>query len=170
MQVIYILKFKINIKKNRKERKTKEQLILFASGLGDLGWVTSLGPEQAGSPGGTVLGLRALGGICQPMSPSRRWTWASCSPLHESTISRSRGPPAAELNLFPPKDGGVSGLEELCKVPWAPCLLVAGFPPPASFLRVTPLRGQLPLPRGVAIIGIAWGMKGKGEEVRRHTP
>ena len=45
MQVIYILKFKINIKKNRKERETKELLILFASGLGDLGWVTSLGPE-----------------------------------------------------------------------------------------------------------------------------
>ena len=45
MQVIYILKFKINIKKNRKERETKELLILSASGLGDLGWVTSLGPE-----------------------------------------------------------------------------------------------------------------------------
>ena len=45
MQVIYILKFKINIKKNRKERETKELLILFASGLGDLSWVTSLGPE-----------------------------------------------------------------------------------------------------------------------------
>ena len=79
-------------------------------------------------------------------------------------------PPAAELNLVPPKDGGVSGLEELCKVLWAPCLLVAGFPAPASFLRVTPLRGQVPLQSGVAIIGIAWGMKAKGEEIRRHKP
>ena len=79
-------------------------------------------------------------------------------------------PPAAEPTLAPPKDGGVSGLEELCKVLWAPCLLVAGFPAPASFLRVTPLRGQVPLQSGVAIIGIAWGMKAKGEEIRRHKP
>ena len=71
---------------------------------------------------------------------------------------------------MPPKDGGVSGLEELGKMLWAPCLLVAGFPPPASFLRVTPLRGQVPLQSGVAIIGTAWGMKGKREEIRRHKP
>ena len=79
-------------------------------------------------------------------------------------------PPAAALNLVPPKDGRVSGLEKLCKVPRALCLLVVGFLPPASFLRVTPLRGQVPLQSGVAIIGTAWGMKGKGEEVRRHKP
>ena len=103
MQVIYILKFKINIKKNRKERKTTEQLILFASGLGDLGWVTSLGPEQAGSAGGTVLGLRALGRICQPMSHPPRWTWASCSRLHEPTVSRSRGPSCSRTNPGAPK-------------------------------------------------------------------
>ena len=102
MQVIYILKFKINIKKNRIERKTKELLALFPSGFGDLVWVTSLGPEQAGSAGGTVLGLRALGRICQPMSPPPRCTWASCSPLHESTVSRSRGP-SCRTKSIPPK-------------------------------------------------------------------
>ena len=75
----------------KKESKTKELLTLFPSGLGTWAGVTLLGPEQAGSPGGAVLGLRALGRICQPISPPPRWTWTSCPPLHESTVSRSCG-------------------------------------------------------------------------------
>ena len=37
VQITYILKFKINVP-GKKERKTKELLTLFPSGLGDLGW------------------------------------------------------------------------------------------------------------------------------------
>ena len=77
-------------------------------------------------------------------------------------------PPAAEPTRVPPKDGGGSGLEELGKVLWAPCLLVAGFPPPASFLRVTPLRGQLLLQSGVAIVEICPGIKAQ-REGRKHS-
>ena len=98
------------------------------------------------------------------------WTWTACSPLHEPTISRSGDPPAAEPTLAPPKDGGVSGLEELCKVLWAPCLLVAGFPPPASFLRVTPLRGQLLLQSSVAIVEICRGIKAQREGRKETQP
>ena len=90
-------------------------------------------------------------------------------PLCMSLQSPDPGdPPAAEPTLVPPKDGGVSGLEELCRVLWAPCLLVAGFPPPASFFRVTPLRGQLLLQSGVAIVEICPGIKAQ-REGRKHS-
>ena len=88
VQITYILEFKINIT-GKKDKRTADSVPLgpWAPGLASHSW--SL--EQAGSPGGAVLGLRALGRICQPISPQPRWTWTFCSPLHESTISRSCG-------------------------------------------------------------------------------
>ena len=124
------------------------------------------------SPGGTVLGLRALGRVCQANSPPPPHPHGHGLPVPLCISPQSADPgdpPAAEPTLAPPKDGGVSGLEELCKVLWAPCLLVAGFPPPASFLRVTPLRGQLLLQSGVAIVEICRGIKAQREEGRRHS-
>ena len=60
-------------------------------------------------------------------------------------------------------------MEELCIVPWALHLLVMGlgFPPPASFLRVTPPVDDTPFCRVVLQSGSVLGMEGKGEEVRR---
>ena len=128
--------------------------------------------SRLGFPGGTVLGLRALGRVCQANSPPPIPPHHGLGipvPLCMSPQSPDPGdPPAAEPTLVPPKDGGVSGLEELCKVLWAPCLLVAGFPPPASFFRVTPLRGQLLLQSGVAIVEICPGIKAQ-REGRRHS-
>ena len=162
---------RIQNKHNRKERKTKELLTLFPSGLEHLGWRPTPGAWAGWVPRRGCPGAEGAGEDMPANKPPTPLDMDFLFPsawVHNLQILWD--PPAAELNLVLPKDGGVSGLEELCKVPRAPCLLVVVFPPPASFLRVTPLRGQVPLQSGVAIIGIAWGMKGKGEEVRRHKP
>ena len=128
--------------------------------------------SRLGSPGGTVLGLRALGRVCQANSPPPIPPHHGLGipvPLCMSPQSPDPGdPPAAEPTLVPSKDGGGSGLEKLCKVLWALCLLVAGFRPPASFLRATPLRGQLFLQSDVAIVEICPGIKAQ-REGRRHS-
>ena len=100
---------------------------LFPSGLGDLGcWHI----PEAWVPRWTVVGLTELGEMCWPMSPAPQ----ACVPAPLCTSPQPPdpgGPPA-------PKGCGASGLEELWKGPWAPCLPVLGFPPPASFLGVAP--------------------------------
>ena len=138
--------------------------------LGTWAGVTSLESEQAWVPRRDCPGLRALGRVCQANSPPPHGLGLPV-PLCISPQSPDPGdPPAAEPALAPPKDGGVSGLEELCKVLWAPCLLVAGFPPPASFLRVTPLRGQLLLQSSVAIVEICRGIKAQREGRKETQP
>ena len=59
------------------------------------------------------------------------------------------GPSCSETTPTAPKGRGASGLEELWKALWAPCLLVLEFPPPASFLRVAPPMDESTLPRVV---------------------
>ena len=161
---------RIQNKHNRKERQ-KNCWLCSPRALGTWAGVTLLEPGAGWVPRRGCPGVEGAGEDMPANKPPTPLDMDFLFPsawVHNLQILWD--PPAAELNLVLPKDGGVSGLEELCKVPRAPCLLVVGFPPPASFLRVTPLRGQVPLQSGVAIIGIAWGMKGKGEEVRRHKP
>ena len=51
------------------------------------------------------------------------------------------------------------------KIPWAPCLLVLGFPPPASFFTVTPSMDESTLHRvGVKGTGICPGDGGRKKE------
>ena len=114
-------------------------LTLFPSGLVTWAAATSLKLRQAEYLGWTVLGLREAGRMCQSMSPVP-WTGVS-SPPHRPTASRSwqfRCSRRSETIPTAPKGCGASGLEELWKAPWAACLQVMGFPPSASFLRVTP--------------------------------
>ena len=155
-------------KKKKKQNKTEESILLRPW---DLGWChipgvwVDLGPQTGlswswgsgeGAPGNeprTVTDMNFL-------FPS---VWAH-------SLQIQAGPPAAEPAIVPPKDGGASGLEEFCKVPWALRLLVVGlgFPPPASFLSVTPPVDDTPFCRVVLRLGSVLGMEGKGEEVRRH--
>ena len=127
--------------------------------------------SRLGSPGGTVLGPRALGRVCQANSPPppTPWTWTAYSPLHEPTVSRSRGPSCSRANPGAPKgwwrlragralQSALGTMSPGDRVP----------PPPASFLRVTPLRGQLLLQSGVAILEICPGIKAQ-REGRRHS-
>ena len=68
-----------------------------------------------------------------------------------------------------PKGCGASGLEELWKAPWAQCLLVLGFPPSASFLRVTPPMDESTLPRVVLQeLGFVQGTGVRKEEGMGH--
>ena len=76
------------------------------------------------------------------------------------------GSSCSETTPTAPKGPGASGLEELLKAPWAPRLQVMGFPPPASFLRVTPPMMKAPPQHGVAGIGMCPGDRGK--EGRRN--
>lgn len=137
--------------------------------MGTWAGVTSLESEQAWVPRRDCPGAEGAGEGLPGKQPPPHGLGLPV-PLCMSLQSPDPGdPPAAEPTLAPPKDGGVSGLEELCKVLRAPCLLVAGFPAPASFLRVTPLRAQLLLQSGVAIVEICRGIKAQREEGRRHS-
>ena len=132
--------------------------------------VTSLKPGQAWVPWMDRLGTEE-GGEDMPVNepfPMHLVCLFLSAPTHNLQIQA--GPPAAEPAIVPPKDGGASGLEEFCKVPWALRLLVVGlgFPPPASFLRVTPPVDDTRFCRVVLQSGSVLGMEGKGEEVRRH--
>ena len=124
--------------------------------------VTSLEPEQA-----SVSRLKALGAggagsrKCAPYN-GPRGPLAICM----STQSPDPGPPAEKphlLQLLHPQNGGASGLEKLCTVPWAPC--VPYFPTPASVLRAAPLTDDSTLCRVVfQKLECILGIKGKGEE------
>ena len=145
--------------------------MLFPSGLVTWAAAISLKPRQAECLGWTVSGLREVGRMCQSMSPVP-WTGVS-SPPHRPTASRSwqfRCSRRSETIPTAPKGCGASGLEELWKAPWAPCVQVMGFPPPASFLRVTPLRGQLLLQSSVAIVEICRGIKAQREGRKETQP
>ena len=50
----------------------------------------------------------------------------------------------AKTCLGHPEDGGPFGREDFGKVTSSPHLLVVGFPPPASFLTVSPLGEEAP--------------------------
>ena len=79
VQITYILKFKINIT-GKKERKTKELLTLFSSGLGDLGWHHVPGARAGWVPRGGSPGAEGAGEgmpANQPPSPVSR----SCGTL-----------------------------------------------------------------------------------------
>ena len=71
------------------------------------------------------------------------------------------GPPAVKLRLLHLKDVGPLGW----KSSRAPCLLVLGFPPPASFLGVAPPMDETTLHRvGVKATGICPGDGGRKNE------
>ena len=115
-----IHQYEIQITKRACQLYSPQALVTWAPG-------TSLKP---GSPGWTVVGLTELGEMCWPMSPA---PWACMpAPLCTGPQSPDPGHPPA------PTGCGVSGLGELRTGPWAPCLPVLGFPPPASFLGVAP--------------------------------
>lgn len=115
-----IHQYEIQITKRACQLYSPQALVTWAPG-------TSLKP---GSPGWTVVGLTELGEMCWPMSPA---PWACMpAPLCTGLQSPDPGHPTA------PTGCGASGLGELRTGPWAPCLPVLGFPPPASFLGVAP--------------------------------
>ena len=134
--------------------------------------VTCLESEQAWVPRRDCPGAEGAGeglpGKQPPHSPTP-WTWTAYSPLHEPTVSRSRGPSCSRANPGAPKgwwrlragralQSALGTMSPGDRVP----------PPPASFLRVTPLRGQLLLQSGVAILEICPGIKAQ-REGRRHS-
>ena len=134
--------------------------------------VTFLESEQAWVPRRDCPGAEGAGeglpGKQPPHSPTP-WTWTAYSPLHEPTVSRSRGPSCSRANPGAPKgwwrlragralQSALGTMSPGDRVP----------PPPASFLRVTPLRGQLLLQSGVAILEICPGIKAQ-REGRRHS-
>ena len=140
MQTTYTLGFKT-------DRQTKKDCGLSSpQALGTWAGVTYLEPEQAwvprldcGGAEGAAEGVQAM----WPLPPSVDLDFLFPSAWGH-TLQTQGDPPAAKPSLVPPEDGGVSGLEELCKVPWAKCLLLVGFPPPASFLGVAHLRRTAP--------------------------
>ena len=131
---------------------------------GLLAYPWSLG--RLGSRGWTVMGLMELGRMYQPMSPAP-WTWRACSPLHGPTTSRPRGSSCSETMPTAPKGCGASGLKELWKSPWAPCLLVLGFQPPASFLGVSPPMDESTL--YIVVLKDLGFVQGMGERRRNGT-
>ena len=62
---------------------------------------------------------------------------SACAPNLQIQV----GSAAEKPRLLHPKNGGASGLEKLCTVPWAPC--VPYFPTPASVLRAAPLTDDM---------------------------
>ena len=135
-------------------------LTLFPSGLGDLGcchipeaWA-GLVPKD-----GLSWGWRSWGGCASqwalPHGPGEPFPLCiSPQPLDAGTSSCSGTTPTAS------KGCATSGLGELWKAPWAPCLLVLGFLPPASFLRVAPPMDESTLPRVVLQeLGCVQGMR-----------
>ena len=79
-------------------------------------------------------------------------------------------PDAVKLLLLHPKDVEPLGWKSFEKT-WVPCLLVLGFPPPASFLRVTPPMDKSTLPRVVLQqLGCVQGTGVRKEEGMGHKP
>ena len=74
------------------------------------------------------------------------------------------GPPAENPHLLHPKNGGASGLEKLCMVPWAPYFPY--FPTPASILRAAPRQMIAPSAEWCSKNWCVLGIKDKGEEKR----
>ena len=112
---------------------------------------------------GLSWGWRSWGGCASQWA--HRPAWRACSPLQGPTTSRSRRSSCSETTPTAPERCGASGLEELWKASRAPCLLVLGFPPPASFLGVAPPMDETTLHRvGVKATGICPGDGGRKNE------
>ena len=146
-------------------------LTLFPSGLGALGcWHIPEGCTGLVPKDGLLWGWRSWGGRASqwalphgPGEPAPLYTGPQ--PPDPSRSSCSGTTPTA------PKGCGGSELEELWKAPWAPCLLVLGFPPPASFLRVIPPMDESTLPRVVLQqLGCVQGTGVRKEEGMGHKP
>ena len=78
------------------------------------------------------------------------------------------GPPAEKPDLLHPQNGGASGLEKLCTLPWAPC--VPYFPTPASVFRAAPLTDDSTLCRVAFQKLVCPGDKGLGGGEGRPKP
>ena len=136
----------------------------FPSGLGDLGCCHI--PEA-------WAGLFPKDGLSWGW-----WSWGGCA--SQWALLHGPGEPVPFCcNPQPPDPGGSSctktmptapkgcgdfGLEELWKAPWAPCLLVLGFPPSTSFLRVTPPADDSTLPQALWELGCVRGCWGTGKK------
>ena len=113
----------------------KRMLTLFLWGFSNLGCCHI--PEALGPLDGLSWGWGRLGGCAS------QWALPH-GPGGPVPLCTGPQPPdpggssCSETTPTAPKGRGASGLEELLKAPWAPRLQVMGFPPPASFLRVTP--------------------------------
>ena len=106
--------------------------------------VTSLEPEQASVSRLKALGEGGAGGRKRAPYDGPRGPLAIC------TSTRSPDPgglSCRKTTPLHPQNGGASGLEKLCTVPWAPC--VPYFPTPASVLRAAPLTDDSTLSRVV---------------------
>ena len=88
---------------------------------------------------------------------------SACAPNLQIQV----GSAAEKPRLLHPKNGGASGLEKLCTVPWAPC--VPYFPTPASVLRAAPLTGDSTLGRVVFQKLVCPGDKGFVRGKRKET-
>ena len=105
------------------EKGTEEPLALSPQALGTRAGVAALGPEQARVP--RRDGAEGAGQAVPAVSPPGPGLPV---PVCLSPLSPDPGAsPAAEPTLVPPKDGAVSGLEALRKVPGAPGVLGVGF-------------------------------------------
>ena len=110
------------------------------------------------------LGPRWPGLLSHPHGLSRLGSQGWAVPK----LQTQAGPPIATASLQHPKTDGRSGPEELWTVTlW--CLLVVGFPLPASLLRVLPPiygKKQSTFPG----LRFDWKAKGKEDEVVRYKP
>ena len=144
----------------------KRMLILFPPGLGDLScWHI---PEA-------WAGLVPKDGLSWGW-----WNWGGCTrqwalphglgmpvPLCTGPQPQDRGSSCSETMPTAPKGYGASELKELWKSPWAPCLLVLGFQPPASFLGVSPPMDESTL--YIVVLKELGFVQGKGEGRRNGT-
>ena len=138
---------------------------VFPSGLGNLG-CSHIPEAWAGlfPKDGLSWGWRSWGGCASqwalPHDPDEPVPLC-CNPqppVPGGSSCSETTPPA-------PRGCAASGLEELWKAPWAPCLLVLGFPPSAFFLRVAPPMDESTLPRVVLqelgfVQGTGWRRNG----------
>ena len=116
----------------------KRMLTVFLSGLSELG-CCHIPEAWAGlSPlAGLSWGWGRWGGCASQWAlPMDLACLFPSAPAHNFQIQA--GPPAVKLHLLHPKEVELLGWKSFGKPPWAPCLQVMVFPPPASFLRVTP--------------------------------
>ena len=122
-------------------------------------WMSTLFPSGLGGLGCCHI-LEAWAGLVPKDRLSRGW-WSWGGRASRWALPHGPGEPLPltasrcrhvllQWNYATASKGcATSGLEELWKALWAPCLLVLEFPPPASFLRVAPPMDEITLPRVV---------------------
>ena len=139
-------------------------LTLFPSGLGDLGCCHI---PEAWAPCFPRMDCHGADGAGEGVpAPWSRW---ACSPLPRPTTSRSRRTLLQWNYAYCTQRMWSLWAERALKSPVGSCLLVIGFPPPASFFRVLTFTYESTLPRVVlqelgCVQGIRLGRKKNGTQ------